>query len=924
MPSPRPASQHRPEMAEATSGVHRLPEPRAGLAEMSAAIDMVLQPVGDLRTGRVAGAEALARFRLVPSRTPDLWFAEAWESGFGVELECAAIRTALRHLATMPPSTYLALNVSPTTLIDPLLEEVLADAPAERIVLELTEHARVDDYEPLGQAVKKARARGARLAVDDAGAGFASFQHILQLRPDFIKLDRMLTRGIDSDPAKHALASALVAFASKLGAQICAEGIETPSELATLQELGVPFGQGYLLGRPGPGPLGERIPGAWSVPLVSARVEDALDELADQALWPGRDLASLSDPVRLAVLRDTGLMDSPEEEVFDRFTRLASRVLDAPIALVTLVDDRRVFIKSAAGMGKLEASRGETPLRESFCQHVVTTKRPLVVSDAHTHPLTRETPGVAARSIGAYLGVPLAGSDAIVLGAVCAAGPEPRSWSPKDLDTLRQIASALMTEIELRGTLKQLRKSEERYRTLVRNLPNSSVVVFDHHLRFLIADGDQLFEAIGLTRGAIEGRTLDEVASPENLPALQATYRATLTGTSGHLEMRRNGRWLAIHTAPTKDDRGAISGGMVMTYDITALKTAETELRAQTATVHLLGDIASAANKATTSADAFRYALARVSEHTGWSVGHVFLVEAGALVSQDIWFLADAARTGPFCEATERTRFTLGAGLIGEVAKTGQATWMLDVGRSPGFLRQEGARAAGLTMGLAFPVLAGDEVAGVLEFYTSVERAPDAAVLSVMAHVGEQLGRLVERERHAALVRGLSLHDELTCLLNRRGFLELGGCEYAGARRDGRPLGVLYADLNGMKSINDELGHEHGDAALRDMAAVLSTVFPAPDLVARLGGDEFVVLVREGDPDAIALRMGRVREAVASFNRRRQRPYKLSVSLGMAAFDVAAPAPLERLLAEADEHMYDQKRARRLSGRMTIPVPPTE
>ncbi|MBV8960015.1 MAG: EAL domain-containing protein, partial [Actinobacteria bacterium] len=149
----------------------------------------------------------------------------------------------------------LAINVSPTTAMTGELAQLLARYPQERLVLELTEHAQVDDYDRLLEALTRLRSRGVCLAVDDAGAGFASLHHILLLSPDIIKLDISLVRDIHEDPVKRALACSLVTFAREIGSTIIAEGIETPDELATLADLGVPWGQGYHLGRPAPLPV---------------------------------------------------------------------------------------------------------------------------------------------------------------------------------------------------------------------------------------------------------------------------------------------------------------------------------------------------------------------------------------------------------------------------------------------------------------------------------------------------------------------------------------------------------------------------------------------------------------------------------------------------------------------------------------------
>jgi len=212
---------------------------------------MAFQPIVDLRDGRVVGFEALARFTRGPERPPDAWFAEAEAVGLGRELEVAALRSALAHLDRLPAETYLSVNASPSTAALPFLVDLLAGR-AERVVIEITEHAPVEDYDVLCDALDHLRATGVRVAVDDAGAGFASLSHILRLMPDLIKLDVVLTRGIDADDTRRQLASAISSFASGIGAAIIAEGIETRAELASLRELGVPYGQGFLLARPAP------------------------------------------------------------------------------------------------------------------------------------------------------------------------------------------------------------------------------------------------------------------------------------------------------------------------------------------------------------------------------------------------------------------------------------------------------------------------------------------------------------------------------------------------------------------------------------------------------------------------------------------------------------------------------------------------
>lgn len=214
--------------------------------------DTVHQPVFELARRTPVGVEALTRFTAIPTRAPDVWFAEAERVQLRTSLELAAASQALDDLALLPAGMVMSLNVSPTTVVSGRLAEVLTGAPLERIVIELTEHAPVDDYRALTAALAPWRERGARLAVDDAGGGYASFAHILRLHPEYIKLDISLSHDINLDRPRQALARALVGYANEVGVGVIAEGIETEAELDTIIELGTPYGQGFHLGRPRP------------------------------------------------------------------------------------------------------------------------------------------------------------------------------------------------------------------------------------------------------------------------------------------------------------------------------------------------------------------------------------------------------------------------------------------------------------------------------------------------------------------------------------------------------------------------------------------------------------------------------------------------------------------------------------------------
>jgi EAL domain-containing protein (putative c-di-GMP-specific phosphodiesterase class I) len=210
--------------------------------------DSVYQPIVRTTDQGVIGHECLTRFRPEPYQSPDRWFAMADTVGLLKELELAAIHKALAALSEF--DGYLSVNISPSTILKCDLEKELAPYPLKRLVLEITEHSAIDNYEEIDEALKDLRARGLHLAIDDAGAGYASMRHILMLSPDMVKIDRTITEGVDSHPGRQAMASAFRGFATRIGCALVAEGVETQAERQALEFIGVPHAQGFYFGEP--------------------------------------------------------------------------------------------------------------------------------------------------------------------------------------------------------------------------------------------------------------------------------------------------------------------------------------------------------------------------------------------------------------------------------------------------------------------------------------------------------------------------------------------------------------------------------------------------------------------------------------------------------------------------------------------------
>src|SRR3954463_92992 len=238
-------------------------EVRTTTLDWDAAIERVLaeparvqpafQPIVDLERGVAIGYEMLARFDSEIEAPPPTWLAEAERLGLGSRLEGALVEAGPNALDWVPDGCFLAINVSPGALGSPELAAVLASRESlEGVVIEVTEQVVVEDYVHFDYVLRSLRAAGAAIAVDDAGAGYASLQHIVALRPQFVKLDRWLVANLDEDEAKLAVIEALGTFCSRIDAWMVAEGIERPEEVAALQRLRVPLGQGFWLGSPSP------------------------------------------------------------------------------------------------------------------------------------------------------------------------------------------------------------------------------------------------------------------------------------------------------------------------------------------------------------------------------------------------------------------------------------------------------------------------------------------------------------------------------------------------------------------------------------------------------------------------------------------------------------------------------------------------
>ncbi len=402
------------------------------------ALTPVFQPIVELATGRIAGYEALMRFtRAEPPRSPDLWFAQARRCGLGAALEAKALAVSLA-VPDRPAGTFLSLNVSPAALVSPEVHAVLPEDLRE-IVIELTEDEVFSSGLQLDAQLSALRDRGARIAVDDAGAGYAGLQQVVRVAPEILKIDRSLITDIDVDASKMALLEALARFASTTGAAVCGEGIERLSELRMLARADTTYAQGYALARPGP---------AW--PSVDAEI--ARHGAADVSM--GLRVAAADAPLSLGevaavlgrVRSGADLNDAVSliERLLHADDVTVSRVIAGERVLETLTDHE--------GLAPGERySYDDYPTTEHVIVDQVVGQ--LVSGDPASDPAELEL--LSELGFAALLMVPIVsrGSTVGLLEVSRRAG---RPWTSAETDNARLLAQCLTAAI----ALEDLRRTE--------------------------------------------------------------------------------------------------------------------------------------------------------------------------------------------------------------------------------------------------------------------------------------------------------------------------------------------------------------------------------------------------------------------------------------------------------------------------------
>jgi PAS domain S-box-containing protein len=537
-------------------------------------------------------------------------------------------------------------------------------------------------------------------------------------------------------------------------------------------------------------------------------IEDALKKEAE-----AND--RVSNPDRLEALRRTGLLDSAAEEAFDRLTRLASKILRVPTALVSLVDGDRQFFKSQTGLPEPWASQRQTSLSHSFCQHVVNSQEALIVPDARENPLVSQNLAVAEIGVVAYAGIPLTTADGQTLGAFCTIDGHARAWTKEDLDILRDLAALTITEIELRTATRQAQLQaqtaewERKDKSLLLESLGQPVYRLDMEGRCTFINRVAA-EALGYEPEEILGKIMHDLVHyrrpdgtwypAESCPVLRTSQTGEPHRAEDGLYWRRDGTSFPVEYTASPLMAGGEVGGVVVSFtDITLRKQMLHRLFVQHAVSIVL---ARAADFESAAPELLR----AIGEALDWQVGAMWIVDPveNVLRCSAVWRSPQRSFAKFFAE-TRNLAIRPGEGLAGRVWVTGAPISATDIALETNFLRSQAAREEGLRGALAFPIHSGQFI-GVIDFFSDRMQAPDDELMRTVSTLGSQIGQFVDRKRTEAAL----------------------------SQSEARKAAVFHASLDSIVSINEQsqiidwneaaeqmFGRKKEDALGKDMAELI-------------------------------------------------------------------------------------------------------
>lgn len=572
----------------------------------------------------------------------------------------------------------------------------------------------------------------------------------------------------------------------------------------------------------------------------------------------------LRDPARERALSISELLDPDTDPAVDRLTASAARLLSAPVALLSLADDSREITKSGFGVKEPWSKLCELSLPDSLCQRVVATDQTCAVADATALTPSTWNLTVIECGIRAYAGAPIH-VDGRPIGALCVFSLMARRWTVFELDVLQTLARATETELSLQLAQRELANRDGLLSTLT-DSSLDAIVSIDSTSKLIFANAatERIFQR---PRDGLIGQMVTTLmparyhdAHLHGVARLNDGGPAHLLGRMVELVGVRDGEEFPIELSLSQWRNRGETFYTAIVRDITersaiirSLRDAEEQLRL--------------------TVDRSPIGIALVSPHGRW-------LRVNDAVCQFVGYSRDELLELDFQSITHPDDLRSDLRMVQKLLAGELSAYQLE----KRYIHRDGHTVWCL---LAVSLVRD-------------ERGEPAFFIS-------QLQDLTERRKLEQELREASLLDDLTGLQNRRGFVLLGEQALRTAHRYGRTSVLLFADLNGLKAVNDRQGHEAGDRLIVAMAETMRATFRRADIVARLGGDEFVLLA-EGDEAFAGMAEVKLQHAIDTYNSRTPSSYPLSASIGTVSAKRDDHSDLKELLATADARMYAAKR----------------